>query len=199
MRTRTFASEVYWPLPVVILFIMNALLHYFSPFKVLTHSISICNYAQQKTRKMKRNGRTKKNREKQLCIRLFSYLFCWFWVFSCLFTAVKEIKQININGCDIAIEWLKIDKIYYALHFSFHFFILSLFLIIFFFMIFIFFNDLFAIDCGFSRSTSVSTILFFFMLFGIHFFFIYFNKWLIFFCDVILELWYESEACLVCV
>ena len=32
MRTRTFASEVYWPLPVVILSIVNALLHYFSPF-----------------------------------------------------------------------------------------------------------------------------------------------------------------------
>ena len=125
MRTRTFVSEVYWPLPVVILFIMNALLHYFFHFKVLTHSIPICNYARQKTRKMKRNIRTKKNREKHLCIRIFSYLFCWFWVFSCLFTAVKEIKQININGCDIAIEWLKIDKIlmcYFLFLFSFYFF-----------------------------------------------------------------------------
>ena len=169
-------------------------------------SVTMLDKKQEKWRgteeEQKRNGRTKKNREKQLCIRLFSYLFCWFWVFSCLFTAVKEIKQIIINGCDIAIEWLKIDKIM-ILCFTFFlsFFILSFFIffiINFFLMIFIFFNDLFAIDCGFSRSTSVSTILFFHAFWNT-FFFIYFNKWLIFFCDVIMELWYESEACLVCV
>ena len=93
----------------------------------------------KKTRKMKRNGRTKKNREKQLCIRIFSYLFCWFWVFSCLFTAVKEIKQININGCDIAIEWLKIDKIlmcYFLFLFSFYFFPFIFFPFIFFSLFF---------------------------------------------------------------
>ena len=147
---------------------------------------------------MKRNRRTKKNREKQLCIRLFSYLFCWFWVFSCLFTAVKEIKQININGCDIAIEWLKIDKIlmcYFLFLFSFYFF--SLFFCAPFFSVralFSFYN-LVEIDCGFSRRVaSVSTIFFF------SFFLEYIS-----YCTLIIgylffaHLCHESKICYVCI
>ena len=120
-------------------------------------------------------GTEEQRTEKNIIIGLFSYLFCWFWAFSCLFTAAKKIKQIIINGCEIAIEYLKIDMI---LILCFTFFSLSFFHFFSFSWLLFFLLDLFAIDCGFSRSTSVSTILF--HPFWINFSF-YFNKWLLFF------------------
>ena len=74
-------------------------------------------------------GTEEQRTEKNIIIGLFSYLFCWFWAFSCLFTAAKKIKQTILNGCEIAIECLKIDIIlilcftFFSLSF-FHFFFL---------------------------------------------------------------------------
>ena len=156
-------------------------------------SVTMLDKKQEKWRGMEEE---RKNREKQLCIRLFSYLFCWFWVFSCLFTAVKEIKRININGCDIAIEWLKIDRIlmcYFLFLFSFYFF--SLFFCALFFSVralFSFYN-LVEIDCGFSRRVASVSTIFFFILFGIHFLF-YFNNRLPFFCALVS--WIQDLLCL---
>ena len=130
--------------------------------------------------------RTEKN---QSYNGLFSYLFCWFWAIFCLFTAVKEIKQIVINGCEISIECVSklIKYLYYTIYFSFYF-------LNFLFFPFYFFHDLFAIDCGFSRSTSVSTI-FFFSFFLEYIFDFYFLKLAFFFSA---RFCHESKISLVC-
>ena len=146
----------------------------------------------------KKQGKWRGTEEQRKTLLLGYFLFIL--LILSIFLPFHSCKENKTNYRKWLWDCNRMSQNWYDIDIMLNIFSLSYFLLFFSFSWFLFFLlDLFAIDCGFSRSTSVSTILFFFMLFGIHFFFIYFNKWLIFFCDVILELWYESEACLVCV